>query len=246
MPVIKPDTILEHSFAPVKSPVNGRSSPGPEPMTHHKVFPVPRYKQVLTYSTVGNSRYGVSQSRRILPPGILLKRLDIIRRCLAGTLGLSPVQVEVTVRLLRLYAYYGRVYPKASQVAGEPDVTPQMTAWRAEQGLGAPRKSYGCSRATFWRTIKILEELGLVEITSRYVMRPHAQISNLYRLDQLVLVLARYIAEHGRLDRADWLIPALTMPPRLFWSFLSRAPGDRAGPGDGVFQDLLSSRVAAS
>ncbi|GAI35243.1 unnamed protein product, partial [marine sediment metagenome] len=72
---------------------------------------------------------------------------------------LTTAEREVTLRLLRFWAYYGNVYPKASTVAAEP----------------------GCSKATFWRTIALLERLGLMRRINRYVIRPHAQISNLYR-----------------------------------------------------------------
>jgi len=149
------------------------------------------------------------------------------------------------MRLLRLYAYYGSVYPKAGTIAGEEEITPAMLAWRAENGLGpAPRSSTG-SRATFWRTIKALEGLGLVETVNRFIVREHAQISNIYRLDRLILVLARYIAERRGLLAPRWLTPVLAIDPRSFWSFLAQTPGDRAGPARGAFEDLLSSASPA-
>jgi len=110
--------------------------------------------------------------------------------------------------LLRYRAYYGNVYPKEAQITLEP----------------------GCKKATFWRTIRLLKEQGLLQVVNRFVMRPHAQISNLYRLDKLVLALARYIAEHGHHFYEDWLQPYLSMPGREFWSQIFRVPGDRAGP----------------
>jgi len=223
MPRTNLNSTLVQPFSPVKSKAIIDTSHSPDSMIHHKPPASPHRKLLVTYDTLGSKRYGVSQSRRILPPGVLLKRFDQVRDCLQYVLALTTAQREVTLRLLRLYAYYGHVYPKESQITEDP----------------------GCSKATFWRSLRLLEELGLVEIINRYVMRPHAQISNLYRLDQLVLVLARYLAERGRLESPDWLIPVLTMPPRSFWSFLSRGPGDRAGPGIPAFEDLLSSRVAA-
>ena len=100
------------------------------------------------------------------------------------------------MRLLRLWAYYGQVYPKESQITEDP----------------------GCSKTTFWRTIRLLQDEGLVHVINRYVVRPHAQISNLYRLDRLILVIARYLAEHGTQFYQDWLRPYLSLPGATFWT----------------------------
>jgi len=215
---------LEHLSETVKPKAIIDTSHSQNTVIHHNVSLHPRKKIIVSYSTKFWKPYGVSSKRRILPPNILLKRFDVIRDGLQYRFGFTTSQREVVFRLLRLWAYYGQVYPKESLISQQP----------------------GCSKATFWRTIRILEDLGLVEVINRFVIRPHAQISNLYRLDQLVLALARYISERRELDCPPWLTPVLTMPDRLFWAFLDRAPGDRAGPSIPAFEDLLISRASAA
>ncbi len=204
---------LEQSFLPVKSTLNTVLISSSNSMIHHKVSPnLPQYI-VVTYRNLSSPPYGVSQSRRVLSPQLLLKKHDYIRDCLKYVLGLSCSQREVVLRLLLLWAYYGKVYPKESTITEQP----------------------GCSKATFWRTIKLLKELGLIHVIPRFVIREHAQISNLYRLDRLVLLLARFLAERGQAFYEDWLRPALAMPGRQFWSQIFLTPGDRAGPYVGEF-----------
>ena len=140
--------------------------------------------------------YGVSSSRRVLSPQLLLKRFDEVCYFLHQVLGLTTAQREVTLRLLRFWAYYGYVYPKESTICLEP----------------------GCSKATFWRTIRALCELKLIDVISRYLIRPHAQISNLYRLDKLVIMIAKYLAEHGQRFVEEWLQPYLLTPWADFWA----------------------------
>lgn len=205
MPLINPTTKVAQPFSPVKSINSQLPLFSLDSMIHHKV----RDPYIVGYTIreieYRGKPYGVSPARRVLSPGLLLKQYDRIRECLAYPLGMTVGQREVTLRLLRLWAYYSKVYSKESQVTELP----------------------GCSKATFWRTIRLLEKLGLVHVINRYLIRPHAQISNLYRLDRLVLVIARYLAEHGVAFREKWLTPYLTMPGKLFWhSRLSFA-----GPG---------------
>jgi len=87
-------------------------------------------------------------------------------------MGLSRAKREIILRLVRFYAYYGKVYPKAKQVAEYPHA----------------------SKRTFWRAIADMEKEGFIERNNRYLN--HLQISNAYRLDKLILLLVRYIAEH--------------------------------------------------
>jgi len=148
-------------------------------------------------------RYGVSSSRRVLSPQLLLKKFDLVRDCLQYRLGFSTAQREVILRLLRLWAYYGYVYPKESLVTAEP----------------------GCTKATFWRTIRALRDQGLIHIINRFIIRPHAQISNLYRLDKLVVLIAKYLAEHIAHVWPDWTMPALLTPWPELWSFSFSSPG---------------------
>lgn len=178
-----------------------------------------RKPYILVVNDKGRSTtsYGVPKSKRVLSPQMLLKRWDHVRKCLAGPMQLTDTQQTAVLRLLRFWAYYGLVYPKAGQVAHEPEITDSMAIWRAEQGLGPPRGSYGCSRRTFWRTMRKLQERGLIEIVNRYVLRKHAQISNLYRLDKLIILIARYLSEHGQVFYQAWLKPYLLLPGGVFW-----------------------------
>lgn len=204
---------LEQPFCPVKSTSKLNTTHSSDSMIHHNASPLP--DRVLLYSK-GMCRYkpyGVSRTYRVLSPQLLLRKWNYIRSFMEDTLDLAPAQRTVIFRLLTLWAYYGSVYPKESQVTEDP----------------------GCSKATFWRTIRLLKELGLVHVINRYVIRPHAQISNLYRLDKLVLVIARYLAEHGAGFLEKWLKPYLAMPGSLFWSNLlwGSSPGCRGSPLDG-------------
>jgi len=222
---LKPTTpIIEQMSDSVKPTIKKPSSLLSDSVIHHNVSSYPHKKIIVSYKTLNHKPYGVSSSRRVLSTGLLLKRFDEVRNCLQYRLGLTVSQREVVLRLLRMWAYYGYCYPKEALITSEP----------------------GCSKATYWRTIRRLEDVGLLSVVNRYVIRPHAQISNLYLLDQLVLVLARYISERREFDCPRWLTPVLTMPDRTFWSFLSRVPGDRAGPCLPAFEDLLSSRAEAS
>ena len=180
----------------------------PETMIHHKVSSLS--KRIIERGKVYgvSSSYQVPRSRRVLSPGLFRKRYHDIRRCLVEVLGLTLAQREVTLRLLRFWAYYGLVCPRESTITEPP----------------------GCSKATFWRTIRILEELELVQVVNRYVIRPHAQISNLYRFDRLMIYLARYLAERGAQFLDKWLKPYLALPGRVFWGSLAPCQENRAGP----------------
>lgn len=167
----------------------------PDSMTHHKLLGRGREYIVLRKGTPHPQSYGVSSAYRVLSPQLLLKRFDQVRDCLQNVLGLTTGQREVTLKLLRLFAYYGQVYPKASLFCQEP----------------------GASRATFWRTIKRLSNENLVQVVNRFILRPHAQISNLYRFDKLLLLLARYLAEHGQAFYQKWLKPYLALAGSVFW-----------------------------
>lgn len=180
----------------------------PAPVIHHKVTPLPS-------SIIVNGRskpYGVSspvkRSYRVLSPGLFRKRYDDVRDFLEYNLGLTTAQRDVILRLLRFWAYYGLVCPKESTVTSQP----------------------GCSKATYWRTVRFLKDRQLISVINRYVLRPHAQISNLYRFDRLMLILARYLAERGVGFLEKWLAPYLAMPARLFWGWaFGLAPSGGSG-----------------
>lgn len=74
-----------------------------------------------------------------------------------------------------------------------------------------------CGRATYWRTVRMLEDRGLITVINRYLVREEAQISNLYRLDKLIIVLAKYLAEHGLKFAESWIRPYLMIPWPDIW-----------------------------
>ena len=198
---------LAHPFQNVKPLLNTQLTLFPDSVIHHNKGRSGREYIVLSKRNLHSQPYGVSSALRVLSPGILLKRFDQVRDCLQYVLGLTTGQREVTLKLLRFFAYYGQVYPKAGLLCQEP----------------------GSSRATFWRTIKRLGEQNLIQVVNRFVFRPHAQISNLYRFDKLLILIARYLAEHGVAFYQKWLKPYLSMPGSafwpLFWGDISPGPG---------------------
>jgi len=201
-------TSVDQMFSPVKSFTPQLPLRFPDEVIHHKVT-LPRKKRLVTYQSIRSDKpYGVSRSYRVLSKAVFLRKYGLVREALAGPLGLTVSQREVVLRLLRLWAYYGQVYPKASQIAELP----------------------GCSKATFWRTIRLLEERGLLQVVNRYVLRERAQISNLYLLHHLLIVIARYLAEHGTRCLEKWLGPYLLLPGKVFWGSLVPSLGIRAAP----------------
>lgn len=210
MSTVNPTNKLAQAFCSVNPPLNTQLPLFPGSMIHHKAYRYSNHMIVSHKSISEGKPYGVSRYYRVLSPQLLLKKFDRISDCLEVVLGLTLCQREATLQLLRLWAYYGKVYPKESQVCAETR----------------------CSKATYWRTIRRLEELGLIKVVNRYVLRPHAQISNLYRLDRLILLLARWLAEHGTGFLEKWLQPYLIMPGAQFWRFFAFSPvsGCRSGP----------------
>ena len=186
---------LAQSFWPVKSFNSDIGSYSPDSMAHHKVSLSHKKKLIVSYSDTRGKPYGVPSPYRFFSPELLRKKFHLIRDCLTSPLRLSTAQRSATLELLTLQAYYPTVYPKASQIADQS----------------------GCSTRTFWRTIRRLEELGLVQRVPRFVFRPHAQISNLYLLKKLIILIVRYLAEHGVAFWEKWLKPYLTMPGSQFW-----------------------------
>lgn len=183
------------------------TTPSPKSVIHHRTPPSSNGSQVqpapfngrIIHKLAGKDidiPYGVSSKRKLLRPHQLNRYHHLIWSFLKHDLGLETAQREVVFRLLRLYAYYTYVYPKAKQIAAEP----------------------GCSVATFWRTVALLEEDGLLTRVNRYIMREEAQISNLYLLGKLVLAIARMLYEHSKPFTQRWVQPLLAMPGRQFWS----------------------------
>lgn len=136
--------------------------------------------------------YGVPAPKRMLSPSLLLKKHDYIWAYLVS-LGLTPAEREITMHLLRLYAYYGKVYPKAHEF----------------------NEDAGCSKRSFWRAVAKLEDSGFIDRVHRYLH--HLQISNCYRLDKLVLCIIRYLAEHGSPNIPDFAHDLLKQVGISFW-----------------------------
>ena len=134
---------------------------------------IPTYSyQSNTDTLLERLTYGVPAPRRMLTPDLLLKKHFSILSYLQS-LGLTTSEIPTAFFLLRLYAYYGKVYPKA------PNYTEDCYS----------------SKRTFWRAVKKLDDSGLIDRLPRYLH--HLQISNCYRLDKLVLCIIQYLAEHG-------------------------------------------------
>ena len=192
----------------VKSPVNTQLPLFPNSMNTHSNL-IPRYirgnRDKVWRET---SYYGYSRAWQTLSPQCLLKRFDQVRDALDFVLGLTSGERECILNVLRLGAYYGKVYPKASAFAEYP----------------------GCSKSTFRRAIRKLRDLGLTTVVPRYLQPVRRQISNLYLLHKLLLVIARYLAEHGVQFFEKWLRPYLSMPGRSFWPSVIQSPEARAGP----------------
>jgi len=166
-----------------------------KPLAHHNPYTHIGSKTTPLNSDTLLSRltYGVPTPRRLLSPGIFNKKFDSIRDYLSYS-GLTPAERQVALNLLRLYCYYGKVYPKASEFTDER----------------------GCSRRTFWRAVAKLEELGVIDRINRYLH--HRQISNAYRLDKLVLILVRWLAEHGYRFFDIFTNALLRITDNSFWS----------------------------
>lgn len=196
MPNLITGPSIEHSFDNVKTRINYQLPLFPDNMIHHNISREKNKRIVYPRGINPSLRYGVSRSRRVLSPQLFLKRYDRVRDLLEYQLGMSPGQREAALRLLRFWAYYGNVYAKESTLTAEP----------------------GCSKATYWRTVRILKDLGLVDVINRYILRPHAQISNLYRFDKLLIIIARYLAEHGVQFKEKFLQPYISMPGSVFWT----------------------------
>ncbi|MBA7552984.1 hypothetical protein ES705_45564 [subsurface metagenome] len=141
--------------------------------------------------------YGVPAPKRMLTAGVLRKKHERIRNYLVN-MGLTAAERQITFELLRLYTYYGKVYPKAQEFSS----------------------TGGCSKRSFWRAVAKLEDAGVVDRINRYLH--HLQISNCYRLDKLVLCIVRYLAEHGCpfLDR--FTQDMLELADDAFWKTIWR------------------------
>ncbi len=159
-----------------KEPVSSESLPLPPPSAqstaHHNALSPVVDKIYFKKGIERERRYGVPSTYRILTMGNYHKHHADINTMLRVVLGLENRERSAIFCLLRLFLYYGKVYPKAADVAEQEYI----------------------SKRTFWRAMEKLRDLGVLEVINRYIN--HKQISNLYRLDKLVVMIARFIAEH--------------------------------------------------
>jgi len=157
-------------------PINSESLPplsaSPQSTAHHNALSKDLNTIYYKKGIEIEKRYGVPSTYRILTMGNYHKHHSDINTMLRVVLGLENRERSAVFCLLRLFLYYGKVYPKAADVADQEYI----------------------SKRTFWRAMEKLREMGVLEVINRYIN--HRQISNLYRLDKLVLMVARYIAEH--------------------------------------------------
>ncbi|MBA7477256.1 hypothetical protein ES707_12660 [subsurface metagenome] len=177
-------------------PVSSESSPSPPPssqsMAHHNALSPVVDKIYFKKGIEKEKRYGVPSSYRILTMGNYHKHHDDINAMLRVVCELENRERSAVFCLLRLFFYYGQVYPKADDVADQEYI----------------------SKRTFWRAISKLKASGVIEVLNRYIN--HKQISNLYRIDKLVLMIARFIAEHHPTIFGDFG-DKLTSFFRSFW-----------------------------
>ena len=191
---------LAQAFFPVKSQLNSQLPLLPDSMRHHSKDS-PQVIRGNRYKIWRETRYyGVSSDYRILTKNLFLKRFDNVRDFLKLVLGQPIAEREFTLRLLRLWSYYGKCYLKIADLCTEP----------------------GCSKATAFRTLRKLKEIGLVQVIQRFLLPYRRQISSLIRLDGLLLVIARYLAEHGAFVIPGWLKATLALPGSQFWSQFRR------------------------
>jgi len=154
------------------SPSHQRTIP-PQATAHHNSLSPNLITVYYKRGTGIEKRYGVPHYHRLLTMGMFHKKHDDIRHLLID-LGLETKERDAIFALLRLFIYYGRTYPKAADLAEDT----------------------GISKRTFWRAVGKLRSYGVIEVINRYCK--HRQISNAYRLDKLVVIIARYLAEHGQ------------------------------------------------
>ncbi len=176
---------------PYFSPTPDERTIPPQPTAHRNPLSPDNNKIYYKKGIEIEKRYGVPQTRRILTMGMFHKHHHDIRHQLVR-LGLETRERDAIFKLLELYIYYGKVYPKAADIADQTYI----------------------SKRTFWRAIGKLREIGAVEVLNRYVN--HRQISNCYRLDKLVVMLARYLAEHGH-NIGKWALDLICFF-KQFWS----------------------------
>jgi len=166
---------------------------GPLPANHERLFY--RLRMSKTYTSL-RKPYGVPSPGCVLPRGVIYQRWRDLQAFLRVTLMLTKPERAVVSQMVTIWMIKGEVYPTAKQVAEATKV----------------------SVRTFWRTIKRLEAMKMIEVWDRYVQREQAQISDLFRLERLIFALARFLAECGERQLGPMIARFLALPGREFWS----------------------------
>ena len=146
--------------------------------------------------------YGVSSYYRVLTKGVFLKQFDHVRDFLQHVLGFSVGERDFTLGVLEYWAHYGNCYAKVADLTHKP----------------------GCSESTAHRALRKLKNMGLASVIERYLEPRRRQISNLLILHKLLILIARYLAEHSVAFLEKWLQPYLRMTGQMFWHQLFRLP----------------------
>lgn len=105
-------------------------------------------------------------------PGIFRKYSSDILRYLKTFYKDSPKSRNSIISLVRLFAYYGAVFPSAVTVAGENNMSARQ----------------------FWRALGVMVNGGLIKIQPRFLNRH--QRSNVYDLRELIKEILEFIRLH--------------------------------------------------
>lgn len=157
-------------------------------MAHYNVSSPERSKENLELTPKKTPEsYSVP---KCISQSMFSRRGDIIREFLAGTIGLTDLETTAILKMVQLYAHYGKVYPKAQTLA---DDCGQLANGYSSYNM--------VSKRTTWRAIKKLEDMGLLRRQNQFYQDNTGEVrqtSNIYHLDKLVLMLARRLAEAGQ------------------------------------------------
>lgn len=199
---------LAQPFSFVNPHLNTQLPLFPNSMTPHSNSHIYGIRGNLDKVRKDTSYYGVSWDHRVLTKGVFIKQRDRVRDFLQNTLGFSVGDRDFTLGTLEYWAYYGKCYAKIADLCRKP----------------------GCSESTAHRALSKLKNLGLVVVIERYLEPRRRQISNLFLLHKLILVIARYLAEHGQRFAEKWLEPYLQLPGAVFWRKWLPSQGKLAAP----------------
>jgi hypothetical protein len=167
-------------------------------MAQHNVVTLYSYIYTCSKATERSLRYAVPKHYRKISPTLLNKHHRTIHSFMLSALRLTHKQTRVAEILLRLWCYYGHVYPKAQTIADECMV----------------------SKRTVWRTIQILEDMHFISRNARYFTPSRNRISNSYDCSQFCTAIAFLLYEKSVKLKYGWLQPYFRIPGSVFWSLV--------------------------